>query len=177
MLGWKDRMHLTWELTWPLASLDLIAVFLIRVVADSRDESLTAIWAVIAFFCVGPLVVRRALARRYGGLEIHPRLTWQQSLKVMWLLGWRSETLSLVAIVVFSGLLKLAPGLRATVTTTDPFWNDIGLSLADTVTSLLFYPLLIPAMLRKRYRGFHLEVRSPQIVEAVPLSKSKAKSK
>lgn len=146
-------------MTWPLALIDLIAVFVIHAVVEARDEKLDALWAVVSLLVVGPYVVRSALAQRYSGYEISPPVTWQQSLKVMWLLAWRSEVLGLAAIMLVSSLLSLAPAWRASVTTTDPLVNNIGLSLVDAVSNLLFYPLLIPAMLCKRYRGFHLSVR------------------
>ena len=119
-----------------------------------RAKAPDSIWAVAGFFGVSPWVVRRALNLKYGTLRILPKLTYQQSLKVMWLLGWRTLALSLAALVPVSLILR-ALHLDGNLTAESPLVNNVGLSLADAVSSLVFYPFLCStAMLRKRYRGF-----------------------
>jgi hypothetical protein len=53
----------------------------------------------------------------------------------------------------------VAPNLIRRINTPDPYVNALGLSLLDTITSLIFTPFLIPGMLRKRFKGFHLVLR------------------
>ena len=158
---------MTWELSWPLAALDLGAMLLIHGLIDARGEALDSAWAVAAFFIASPWVVRRALARRYGGCRVavvtgagdRARLQYQQSLKVMWLLAWRSSLVGLAALLLVSGVLRLVGISTRDLATPGPLVNALGLSAVDALTSLLLFPFLIPGMLRKRYRGFHLEWR------------------
>jgi hypothetical protein len=156
-LAYRDRLRMAWELTWPLALIDLAVVVLLHGLLDVQGESADSIWAVAAFFGVSPWVVRRALNLKYGRWRVRPRLTYQQSLKVMWLLGWRTLALSLAALVPVSLALR-ALHLDANVSGANPLMNNVGLSVADAVSSLVFYPFLVTAMLRKQYRGFRLEL-------------------
>ena len=160
---------MTWELTWPLAALDLAVVTVIHGVLDAHGETLDSVWAVAGFFVVSPWVIRRALARAYGNRqavaitrdgEEMPRLPYQQSLKVMWLLAWRSTVMALVALLLVSALLHWAGFAARDLPAQGPLVNALGLSLADALTSLIFFPFLIPGMLRKRFKDFHLEWRS-----------------
>jgi hypothetical protein len=130
-------------------------------------------WALLSFLTVAPWVVRRALGLRYGRRRIQPKLSYQQSLKVMWLLMWRTLVLSLCAVLVVSLILRAFGINGQSIGEQGPLVNNLGLSLADTVSSLLFYPFLIPGMLRKRYRGFRLEV----IEDAAPAAAVGARRK
>lgn len=164
-LPYRDRVRLAWELTWPMALIDLTFVLLIHGVLDTQGETADSIWAVVAFFAVSPWVVRRGLGLPYGPwrLEVVRRtnreafLSYQESLKVMWLLAWRTLALSLVALLAVS-LIFWAVRWNYRVNTENALWNNLGLSATDTVSSLVFTPFLVPGMLRKRYRGFHLEL-------------------
>ena len=166
-MSFGERLRMTWELSWPLAAIDLGVVLLIHGVIDAQGEALDSAWAVAAFFIVSPWVVRRALARRYGSCRVvvvsgeqdRARLQYQQSLKVMWLLAWRSSLLGLGALLLVSGVLRLLHTSAHDLATPGPLVNALGLSAVDALTSLLFFPFLIPGMLRKRFRSFHLEWR------------------
>ena len=176
----RDRLRLAWELTWPLGLIDAAVVLIVHGPLDARDETLDSIWAVAAFFVASPWVVRRALKQVYGGRKILVQrpggaaarlttaLTYQESLKVMWLLAWRTLLLSLAALLVFSGLLRVAGMSARTFSTSDPLVNALGLSLVDSLASLAFTPFLAPGMLRKRYRGFRLELGPPIVKPAKP---------
>jgi len=166
--GFRERLGMAWEMTWPLALLDLAVILLIHGVMDTQTETLDSVWAVIGFFGASPWVVRRALARSYGNIRVavvaqeqdRARLTYQQSLKVMWLLAWRSTVLALAGLLVLSALLR-AIGLQShDLPVQGPLVNALGLAAVDAITSLIFFPFLIPGMVRKRYRDFHLELRS-----------------
>jgi hypothetical protein len=92
-----------------------------------------------------------------------PELTYQQSLKVMWLILWRSLVLSLAALVVVSLIFRLLGVNSFGVGEQNPLGNNLGLTAVDALTTLVFAPFIIPGMLRKRYRGFRL-----QLVEDAP---------
>jgi hypothetical protein len=77
----------------------------------------------------------------------------------MWLLAWRILPLALVAALAISGLLLVLRIPTTVVDTQDPLANALGLSVLDSVASLLLSPLLIEGMLRKHYRGFRLELQ------------------
>jgi hypothetical protein len=123
-------------------------VILLHGFLEVQGESADSVWAVVAFFGVSPWVVRRGLNLKYGRLRVQPKLSYQRSLKVMWLLGWRTLALSLAALVPVSLILR-ALHLDANLAGENPLINNVGLSLADAGSSLLFYPFLVTAMLRK----------------------------
>jgi hypothetical protein len=156
-LSFRDRFRLSWELTWPLALMDLMVVIVVHGVLDMQGETLDSIWAVVAFFIASPWVIRRAF-RNQIETETGP-LKYQESLKVMWLLAWRSTVLMLLAVVALSGLLRLTGQTATELAPQGPLGNALGLSAVDAIVSLAFTPFLIPGMLRKRYRGFRLVLR------------------
>lgn len=154
-LPFRDRLRFAWEITWPMAVMDLAVVVVLHGMLEVKDETADSLWAVIAFFGVSPWIVRRALRLKYGRLRIQPDVSYQQSLKVMWLLAWRTLALSLIALAPLSLALK---GLDTHLDSQGPLVNNLGLSALDAISSLVFTPFLAGSMLRKRYRGFHLEV-------------------
>jgi hypothetical protein len=158
-----ERFRLAWEIIWPFTLIDLAMVVVIHGVLDAQGALLDVIWGVVSFFLVAPWVVRRALKRK-GIVAVtnqvaRPALNYQQSFKAMWLLSWRTIPLTFAALFLISLLLRVTGITLPRVSTEDPLVNSAGLSIADLVSSLVLYPLIIPSMLRKRYRGFHLEVR------------------
>ncbi len=156
-MSFRERLHMAWELTWPMALIDVLFVLTFHALLDFQGETADSIWAFVSFFTVSPWVVRRALRMKYGRWHVEPRLTYQQSLKVMWLLMWRSLVLSLAALLVVSLFLRVIGVDSQTIGEQGPLANNLGLSLADALSSLVFFPILIPSMLRKKYRGFHLQ--------------------
>ncbi len=184
-----ERVRMAWELTWPVSLMDLLVAFAIHGVLEAQGETLDSIWAVAVFFVVFPWVVRRALARPYGawrivamvrvmkGAEGRSRLSYQQSLKVMWLLAWRPLAPSLVALLAISATLRLARvdthAFVDSFSSNDPLVNALGLSFIDAITSMVFLPFVIPGMLRKRYRGFRLEVREVPVRIKLPKGRQK----
>lgn len=165
---------MAWELTWPMALIDLTVVILLHGFLDVQGESADSIWAVIGFFGVSPWVVRRALNLKYGTWNILPKLSYQRSLKVMWLLGWRTLALSLAALVPISLVLR-ALHLDGNLGRENPLIDNVGLSLVDAASSLAFYPFLVTAMLRKRYRGFRLELVEEPVVVTRPEARKKTR--
>ena len=177
---------MSWELTWPLALLDAAVVVLIHGVIEARGEALDSSWAVVDFFIASPWIVRRALARRYGVWNIivkrrgeeHPRLNYQESLKVMWLLSWRILPLALLAALAISAILRLLRIPTSVIDPQDPLANALGLSVVFSLASLVLTPLLIYGMLHKHYRGFRLELKEfipPRYVSGRERSKKERK--
>jgi hypothetical protein len=166
-LSYRSRLRLSWELTWPLTVLDFAVVLWIHALIRPPDETLDSLWALVAFFGVSPWVVRRALGETYCGLRIvvvrhgeEGPLRYQESLKVMWLLAWRTMVLGLAALLAFSLPLRILGVQTQSLTIHSPLANALGLSALDAVTSLVFTPVLAPFMLRKRYKGFRLELHA-----------------
>src|SRR5438132_4873105 len=94
--------------------MDLAVVLVIRGLLDAKDETPDSVWAVVAFFVASPWVIRRAFRRVYEGSRIEVArgenpspLRYQESLKVMWLLAWRSLVLGLGALLVVSLALRV----------------------------------------------------------------------
>jgi hypothetical protein len=164
-LPYRERLRFAWEITWPMALIDAAFVLLIHGLLDVQGETADSIWAVAGFFAISPWIIRRGVGLPYGGwsFEVVRRtgrdstLRYQESLKVMWLLAWRTLALSLAALLVLSLLLS-ALRLNYRINTDSALWNNLGLSLTDAISSLVLTPVLIPGVLRKRYRGFHLEL-------------------
>ena len=156
----RDRLRLSWELTWPLAAIDLVVTFIIHGMLNVAGDSVDSIWAVIVFLLLQPWVIQRALrvsriaASRSGGTS--GPLRYQESLKVMWLLAWRSLIVVLIAILLFSALLRAVGISSREFSGLSPLANALGLSVVDSVIGLGAAPFLIPGMLRKKYRGFRL---------------------
>gem|GEM_PF-6401772 len=153
-----ERFRMAWELTWPLALIDFAVVVVLHGLLGVEGETADSIWALLSFVTVAPWAVRRALRLQYGKWRVIPALDYQQSLKVMWLLMWRTLVLSLLALLAVSLIFRAAGIGSQAIGEQGPLVNNLGLSLLDAISSLLFSPFLIPGMLRKRYRGFHLEV-------------------
>jgi len=167
-LSLRDRFRLAWELTWPLALMDLLVMLFIHGLLDAQGQTLDSIWAVVVFFAASPWVIRRAFRRDYSGHHIEAThgqesspLVYQERLKVMWLLAWRSTVLMLLAVLALSGLFKLAGGSALDLAPQGPLANALGLTGVDAIVSLAFTPFLVPGMLRKKYRGFRLVLQPP----------------
>ncbi len=159
---------MAWEFTWPMALLDLVFVVVVHGIIEPSGETWDSIWAVISFIAVWPWIIGRAFRREYGhrrvmaarsqtgGNKYASPPVYQENLKIVWLLAWRSLVLLLVAGFVISLVLKLIGGASYDFSTTNPLINNAGLDAVDILSNLIFFPLLIPGMLRKHYRGFDL---------------------
>jgi hypothetical protein len=165
-LSFRERFRMGWEMTWPLAAIDLTSVLVVHGLFEPSGETWDSVWALVLLAVIWPWVIRRALRRNYGSERVmvvrtgtsgdRGALEYQESLKVMWLLAWRSLVLLLLAGLLISLVLKAAGWNSHTFSANSPLVNNLGLSLMDAVSNVLFIPLLIPGMLRKSYRGFRL---------------------
>ena len=159
---------MAWEFTWPLLLMDLVFVLVVHGLVEPAGETWDSIWAVVSFVTVGPWVIGRAFRREYAGYRVMAERTeengnrylsppgYQENLKVMWLLAWRSLILFLIAGALLSLLMKLMGASSSDFSTTSPLLNNLGLDALDTVSNMVFFPVLIPGMLKKHYRGFEL---------------------
>jgi hypothetical protein len=171
-LGFQQRFRMAWEITWPMTAIDLAVLLVGHGVDDFQGETWDSLWAVASFFGVWPWVIRRALRREGVGVvrtagsgQYAARLWYQESLKVMWLLEWRSTVLLLAGAFVVSGALRLAGGWHHDFSAQNALANGLGLAALDAISNLLFIPLLIPGMLRKRFRGFRLDLAPAKLLE------------
>ena len=81
---------------------------------------------------------------------------------MMWLLNWRSNVLFLLSLFPVSILLSKLTSRPLTETFApilgSPLLSDIGLTVVETLASMVLMPFLIPGLIRKRYRGFRVHV-------------------
>ena len=175
MLTYRERLRFTWELLWPALLIDL-AWALFSFLADFGSSGPESVYHVAAFFLLIPWVVRRAIRHPYPGFrfvvlwdgddEPHP-MTYQESLKVMWLLNWRVAALTLISLAPISFLLGVVLYLPLTewfkFAAGTKLGNSLGLTALDLITGFAFFPFLIPGMLKKQYRGFRVAMKRPQL--------------
>ena len=160
--SFQQRLRLAWELTWPVAAIDLAVMLVVHGVLNVTGDSFDSVWALGVILVVSPWAVRRAFGLPYGGrrIQVAPggSLGYSESLKVMWLLAWRSLIIVFLAILVFSALLRAFGFQSLRLPGLSPLSNAVGLSMVDSVIGLGATPFLIPGMLRKKYKGFRLVV-------------------
>ena len=173
----RERVALTWSMTWPLLAIDVLWTILLHAAVEGDTNTAESIFQAVSFFVLGPMIVRRAIRRgttehSIAVLKPNPQpsgpyessLTIGDALSLFWLLAWRSLILMLLALVPLSLILKsiVPAGLNAWVhaLAAAPVSNALGLTAVDGITNMLFVPFLIPSMFRKRYRGFTLALRA-----------------
>ncbi|MGD1094107.1 MAG: hypothetical protein ABSB35_19250 [Bryobacteraceae bacterium] len=179
-MDYRERFRMAWEMTWPMALIDLAFVLVVHGLFEPGNETWDSVWALISFVVVWPWVIRRALRQDYGGKRVRVvrtgtsgdpgMLEYQESLKVMWLLAWRSLILLLLAGLAISLILKAAGWTSQALSTQSALVNNLGLSFVDAISDVLFFPILIPGMLRKSFRGFRLVLAG---VEPAPVLRRK----
>ena len=169
-MNYKQRLEFTWQASWPgfVAGLPFA---LVAFLMDSPNDlvKIQLVEAAIGVFVVGPYVICRALAYAYSsfrfqvfgyGSTVARPIGLLESLKVAWLLSWRTEILSLLCLVpvsfVFTGLQKLLPIFGQAGETT-PGLGMVYEGLLYLAADLTLMPLIVPGMLSKRYKGFHIE--------------------
>ena len=147
--------------------------------SESWYAAAEAIHMVLAFFVIAPWACRRALAFKYPEFRIltfgygstTPKsISYLESFKVAWLLGWRSGVLGILLLLAISmvftqakTLFGMAFGGRVSGGGASPL-NSLILTGFDFVSNMILIPLLIPGMLKKKYHGFHLEKSDNQTV-------------
>ena len=171
-MKYRERLEFSWQASWPgfVAGLPFA---LLAFILDSPNElvKIQLAEAAIGLLVVGPFVIRRALAYAYRAFRFEvygygstvPRLIGRlESLKVVWLLSWRTEILSLACLVpisfVFTSLQKILP-IFGQGNDTNPGLGMVYESLLYLAADLALMPLIIPRMLSKRYTGFHIEAK------------------
>src|SRR5258708_28798240 len=159
------------ELGWPGCSY--------LVYSESWYATAEAIHMVVAFFVIAPWACRRALALTspsfhiltFGyGSKTPKRISYLESFKVAWLLGWRSGVLGILLLLAISMVFTQAKTLFG-IAFSDRISgggasasNALILTCLDFISNMLLIPLLVPSMLKKKYHGFHLERTGSQTV-------------
>jgi hypothetical protein len=171
MLSYRERLRVAWELVWPGAAIEAgWAVF--QFGSGVQSSTVETIYLMAGFFLISPWIIRRAVRVPYPGFRfltvndpegiVRP-MAYGQSMRVFWLLGWRTLALSILALIpvslVAGNLLGLPLAGIGEALSGSRIANSLGLAAVDVVTTFAFFPLLFPGLLRKRFRGFHLQVK------------------
>ena len=151
-LGWSCFSYLAYSESWYAAA--------------------EAAHMVVDFFVIAPWACRRALALKYPSFSIltfgyggttPKRISYLESFKVAWLLGWRSGLLGILLLFAISVVFTQAKTIFGMVFSDRvsgggaSSFNALILSALDFLSNMILVPLLIPGMLKKKYHGFHLE--------------------
>ncbi len=178
-LSWSERFRLAWEMVWPATAIDA-AWEILAWMAGIDSKLAFAVSALGGFFIVETWVVRRAVRHSYASFSLSVgedvddpphRMTYQESLSVVWLLTWRVTVLSLAALLVTSLVCKI---LNIPLTEWFSFASGsrlgdaLGITAVDFITGLAFFPLLIPGMIRKEYRAFRIRIERPKTAAPAP---------
>ncbi len=169
-MSFRERVALTWSITWPLLLIDILWTLLLHAFSDGNTSTAETAFQVASLFVVGPMVLRRAIRRGTPEHTIAVVKSGQDAsmsigdaLSVFWLLAWRSLILALLALVPLSLLLKfvVTPALNEWVRglAASPVTNALGLTAVDGIMNMALVPFVIPSMLRKRYRHFTFSLR------------------
>jgi hypothetical protein len=191
-IGFRERIALTWGITWPLLVIDVLWTLLLHAFVEGDTSTAETGFQIASLFLVGPMVLRRAfrLGTREHTIAVmkyrqEAPMSIGDALSVFWLLAWRSLILALLALAPLSLLLKfvVTAGMNEWVRglAASPITNALGLTAVDGIMNMAFVPFLIPAMLRKRYRQFALVLRArpnaPQMKSVSPKHKKRNLSK
>ena len=176
-MNFRERYQWTWQYVWPMTAIELgWSGFSYLAYSESWYAAAEAIHMVLAFFVIAPWACRRALALKYSTFQIltfgygstaPKRISYLESFKVAWLLGWRGGVLGILLLLAISVVFTEAKTLFGMVLTSRVSGgasasNALILSALDFASNIILVPLLIPGMLRKKYHGFHLERAEPQ---------------
>ena len=69
-MTYRERLQLAWQLTWPLAAIDLGVMIWLHGILNVRGETYDSVWALMVFFLISPWVIQRAFRRTYGKRRI-----------------------------------------------------------------------------------------------------------
>jgi hypothetical protein len=176
-LSYVDRLRVAWEIIWPSTLIETAWAVLFYGLLEADYQTLEAVHLVLSFFLILPFIVRRMIRKPYPGFRLQvlrneqdANIGYQESLKVMWLLSWRTLALMLLSLLpvsfVLSKLLDRQIKDLFAFASGSPFANAMGLTIFDAIGNAVFLPLVIPGMLKKRYKGFRIEARpaKPEVV-------------
>ena len=172
-MNFRERYRWTWQYIWPMTAIELLwSCFSFLAYSESWYAAAEAIHMVLAFFVIAPWACRRALALKYPSFKIltfgygsaRPKqISYLESFKVAWLLGWRSGVLGILLLLAISMVFTQAKTLFGMAFSGRVSGggasasNALILTALDFVSNMILIPLLIPGMLKKKYHGFHLE--------------------
>jgi hypothetical protein len=190
-MNFRQRYEWTWQYVWPMTAIELgWSCFSALVYGESWYAAAEAIHMVAAFFVIAPWACRRALAHTYPNFRIltfgygstTPKLiSYLESFKVAWLLGWRSGVLGILLLLAISMVFTQAKTLFGMAFSDRVSGggasasNALILSGLDFASNMILIPLLIPSMLKKKYHGFHLERSENQPVPVAAPARKKSK--
>ncbi len=179
-MNFRERYQWTWQYVWPMTVIELAwSCFSYVAYGESWYAATEAIHMVAAFFVIAPWACRRALEHKYSafqnltfgyGSTTPKRISYLESFKVAWLLGWRSGVLGILLLLAISVVFTQAKTIFGMVFSGRvsgggaSAYNALILTALDFASNMILIPLLIPGMLKKKYHGFHLERAEPQAI-------------
>jgi hypothetical protein len=188
-MNFRERYRWTWQYVWPMTAIELgWSCLSYLTYSESWYVAAEAIHMVLAFFVIAPWACRRALALKYPSFAIltfgygsttPKRISYLESFKVAWLLGWRSGVLGILLLLAISMVFTQAKTLFGMAFSDRVSGGGVSASNAliltglDFVSNIILIPLLIPSMLKKKYHGFHLERAGIQAVTISPPPRKK----
>jgi hypothetical protein len=181
-MNFRERYQWTWQYAWPMTAIELgWSGISYLAYGESWYAAAEAIHMVLAFFVIAPWACRRALALKYPTFQIltfgygsttPKRISYLESFKAAWLLGWRGGVLGILLLLTISLVFTQAKEIFGMVYSgrvsgggASP-WNALILAAIDFASNMILVPLLIPGMLKKKYHGFHLERADAEPVSA-----------
>ena len=191
-MNFRERYEWTWQYVWPMTAIELAwSCFSYLTYTETWYTAAEAIHMVLAFFVIAPWACRRALALKYPSFKIltfgygsttPKRISYLESFKVAWLLGWRSGVLGILLLLAISMVFTQAKTLFGMAFSDRvsgggaSALNALILTGLDFASNMILIPLLIPSMLKKKYHGFHLERTENQPASAAAPARKKSKS-
>src|SRR5258707_1092250 len=141
-MTFRERLELTWSLTWPLLAIDVLWTVCLHAAVEGNTNTAESIFQAVSFFLLGPIIIRRAIHRGTSQHQIDvlkggqdAKLAIGDSLSIFWLLAWRSLILALLALVPLSLLLKsvVPAGMNEWIRglAASPVSNALGLTAVD----------------------------------------------
>ena len=178
-----ERFSLSWQLTWPLALIDIGIAFVIHVILDIHKPGAELVSEIPNLLLIAPWIVRRTMRRSHPGFRLKTliggvpaQMGYTESFKVMWLLSWRTEILMILLLLVVSFFLRFVNVQLASLvpsTEESPFISSLGLTLVLNSAALVLLPFVMPGMFSKRYQGFRITAEriAPAPVPRTPVKK------
>lgn len=183
ILTYRERLGLSWRLVWPIFLLEILWAVIVHLMLELHKPGIELLPEIPSLFLISPYLVRRMMAAKHPGFRLHTLrdgvpavMNYTESFKVLWLLMWRTEIVSLLLLLLISmfarflnvQLSTLVPSAEAA-----PFFNAVGLSVVLNGAGLFLMPLVMPGMFHKHYNGFRIAATRVEAAAQVPKPKSK----
>ena len=188
-MTYGESVRVAWLVSWRSAIIGgltgfvvglafAIPALLLGVSETATQVLLYCLLLPLGFFLISPWIMRMMMRKRFRGfhLQVVPsrprdrtRMTYRESLPVVWLLYWRFWVVgTLISGVAILPVLILAfpafpPAMSISQYSITRYLYGAAVVVIGT-SSLVFvaYPLVVRMMMRKQFKGFRLEIRPHQ---------------